>query len=389
MTRHPDTGLGRALGLYLHWPYCARICPYCDFNVYRPKGDDDALLDAILMDMADWRVRTGDRQLASLHLGGGTPSLMTPAAVARVLEAAVRLWGFAPDIEIGLEANPNDQARFAGLAEAGIKRLSLGVQSFDDAVLRKLGRDHDGSEARLAIDAALAAFDRVSVDMIYAWAGQDLAAWSVDLGEALATGAGHVSAYQLTIEAGTAFGKRSERGETLAVDGDSAADLYEATQSQCEAAGFAAYEISNHARTPQDRSTHNRLYWEGGDWIGVGPGAHGRLGQSVNGGRHATTACRRPVDYIRAIQETGSGIARDGMERLTPQDDLVERAFLGLRTIDGLDLAHLSASTGCELDAHGIAQMIDTGMLEQDGSRLRLSASGRLLADRVTREILP
>ncbi|WP_297735817.1 radical SAM family heme chaperone HemW [uncultured Maricaulis sp.] len=389
MTGSTATSLGHALGLYLHWPYCARICPYCDFNVYRPKGDDDALLDAILADMADWRVRTGDRPLASLHLGGGTPSLMTPTAVARVLETAERLWGFTTDIEIGLEANPNDHVRFAGLAEVGVQRLSLGVQSFDDAVLRQLGRDHDGPSARSAIESALAAFGRVSVDMIYAWAGQDLAAWSRDLGEALASGASHVSAYQLTIEAGTAFGKRSARGETLAVDGDSAADLYEATQALCDAAGFPAYEISNHARTPQDRSTHNRLYWEGGDWIGVGPGAHGRLGHSAKGGRFATTACRRPADYIRSVQESGSGLAADGTERLTAQDDLVERAFLGLRIIEGLDLAHVTASTGCVLDAAGITQMIEAGMLEQDGLRLRLSARGRLLADRVTREILP
>ncbi len=389
MTLQPATHLGRALGLYLHWPYCARICPYCDFNVYRPKGDDDALLEAILADMAAWRVRTGARPLASLHLGGGTPSLMTPDAVARVLETADRLWGFAPGIEIGLEANPNDQARFAGLAEVGVQRLSLGVQSFDGAVLRQLGRDHDGQSARSAIESALAVFDRVSVDMIYAWAGQDLAAWSRDLGEALGSGASHVSAYQLTIEAGTAFGKRSERGETLAEDGDSAADLYEATQSLCEAAGFPAYEISNHARTPQDRSTHNRLYWEGGDWIGVGPGAHGRLGHSVSGGRYASTACRRPADYIRTVRKSGSGLAPDGFERLTPRDDLVERAFLGLRIIDGLDLNHIAATTGCELDPAGTAQMIEAGMLEQDGPRLRLSPSGRLLADRVTREILP
>ncbi|RKQ96780.1 radical SAM family heme chaperone HemW [Maricaulis maris] len=384
------TDLGQALGLYLHWPYCARICPYCDFNVYRPKGDDEALLAAILDDMADWRERTGPRALASLHFGGGTPSLMKPDWIARVIEAADRLWGLSTGAEIGLEANPNDQARFAGIAQAGVGRLSLGVQSFDDAVLAGLGRDHDGSGARQAIDMALSSFDRVSVDMIYAHAGQTLSDWRTELGEALATGAGHISAYQLTIEPGTAFGKRTERGETLAVDGDSAADLYELTGEMCEAAGFPAYEVSNHARSDADRSTHNRIYWEGGDWIGVGPGAHGRLGRSTaDGGRIATTAARRPSDYIAGVATRGSGVPDAGREQLSPHDDMIERAFLGLRITDGLDLDHLAAATGCQPEAAGIDRMIDEGFLARDGVRIRLTPAGRLLADRVTREILP
>ena len=200
MTAAPRTSLGEALGLYLHWPYCSRICPYCDFNVYRARGDDDALLAAILSDMADWREKTGARALASLHFGGGTPSLMRPDWIGRVIETADRLWGLAEDAEIGLEANPGDQARFAGIAAAGVQRLSLGVQSFDDTVLATLGRDHDGDQSLAAIDTALAAFPRVSVDMIYAQSGQDVAAWSAELKRALASGAGHVSAYQLTIE---------------------------------------------------------------------------------------------------------------------------------------------------------------------------------------------
>lgn len=389
MTEAGGLQLGNALGLYLHWPYCARICPYCDFNVYRPKGDDEALLAAILTDMANWRSKTGARRLASFHFGGGTPSLMKPEWIERVIDTAERLWGFEVGAEIGLEANPADRARFAAIGQAGVARLSLGVQSFDDTVLGSLGRDHDGAQAREAIDAALSAFERVSVDMIYAQSGQSVGGWSRELGEALASGAGHVSAYQLTIEPGTAFGKRSERGETLAVDGDIAADLYEATQDLCAAEGFPAYEVSNHARTPADQSVHNRIYWEGGDWIGVGPGAHGRLGHSSGHGRVATTACRRPADYIAAVRKTGSGIAADGLERLAPDDDLVERTFLGLRVIDGLDLDHLLATTGCSPDSGAIERMVRDGFLQRAGARVRLTDAGRLLADRVTREILP
>ncbi|WP_291843793.1 radical SAM family heme chaperone HemW [Maricaulis sp.] len=389
MTNPAPTDLGRALGLYLHWPFCARICPYCDFNVYRPKGDDEALLAAILADMASWRDHSGPRSLASLHFGGGTPSLMKPAWIAAVIETADRLWGLEAGAEIGLEANPNDQARFDGIAAAGVRRLSLGVQSFDDPVLAALGRDHDGAGARQAINRALAAFDRVSVDMIYAHAGQTLPEWRAELGEALASGAGHVSAYQLTIEPGTAFGKRTERGETLAVDGDGAADLYELTGEMCEAAGFPAYEVSNHARSAADRSIHNRIYWEGGEWIGVGPGAHGRLGRSTQDGRIATTASRRPADYINRVARTGSGLAADGREMLAPLDDMIERAFLGLRVTEGLDLDHLAVTTGCQPDAAGIDRMVEGGFLVRDGTRIRLTTAGRLLADRVTREILP
>ncbi|WP_323760750.1 radical SAM family heme chaperone HemW [Maricaulis sp.] len=389
MTGTGPSRLGDALGLYLHWPYCARICPYCDFNVYRPKGNDEALLAAILTDMSDWRARTGDRPLASLHFGGGTPSLMKPDWIARVIETAERLWGFAPGIEIGLEANPADQARFAAIGSVGVGRLSLGVQSFDDTVLAALGRDHDAARARGAVDAALSAFSRVSVDMIYAQTGQTVEAWTRELGEALASGASHVSAYQLTIEPGTAFGKRTERGETLAVDGDSAADLYEATQALCVSRGFPAYEISNHARSPADQSVHNRIYWEGGDWIGVGPGAHGRLGRSTMDGRIATTACRRPADYIAAVSRSGSGVGDGQLERLTPDDDLVERAFLGLRVTDGLDLGHLRVTTGRSLNGDGIDRMVKDGFLHRADSRLQLTAQGRLLADRVTREVLP
>ena len=387
MTQPAPTALGDALGLYVHWPYCARICPYCDFNVYRPKGEEAALLAAILDDMSDWRERTGPRPLASLHFGGGTPSLMTPEQLEAVIARADDLWGFAGDAEIGLEANPKDIGGFAGMAGAGINRLSLGVQSFDDDALASLGRDHDASLARRAIEAAQRAFPRVSLDMIYARAGQTAAHWEAELGEALATGVGHVSPYQLTIEPGTAFGKRAGRGERLAAVPDFAADLYELTEALCPAAGLTGYEISNHARTRADQSVHNRIYWEGGDWIGVGPGAHGRIGRAAEGGRSGTEAVRRPADYVKAVAETRSGIAEE--EALSTPDEIAERILMGMRLADGLDLAHLQAVTGGTVDPEGLSRMLAQGLVSQEGDRIRLTREGRLLADGVSAELVP
>lgn len=387
MKQPAPTALGDALGLYVHWPYCARICPYCDFNVYRPKGEETALLAAILDDMAHWRERTGPRPLASLHFGGGTPSLMTPDQLDAVIAQADRLWGFATGAEIGLEANPKDIDGFAGMAGAGINRLSLGVQSFDDAALVGLGRDHDASLARRAIDAAQRAFPRVSLDMIYARAGQTAAQWEAELGEALATGVGHVSPYQLTIEPDTAFGKRAGRGERLAAVPDFAADLYELTEALCSAAGLSGYEISNHARSIADRSVHNRIYWEGGDWIGVGPGAHGRMGRAAAAGRAGTEAVRRPSDYVKAVAQTGTGIAEE--EALSPDDEIAERILMGMRLADGLDLAHLQAATGGSVDQDGLARMMAQGFVSQEGDRIRLTREGRLLADGVSAELVP
>lgn len=387
MTQPVPTALGDALGLYVHWPYCARICPYCDFNVYRPKGEEAALLSAILDDMAHWRTRTGARALASLHFGGGTPSLMSQDQLEAVIAQADRLWGFADGAEIGLEANPKDIEGFAGMAAAGINRLSLGVQSFDDAALAALGRDHDASLARRSIAAAQRAFPRVSLDMIYARAGQTAEQWQDELGEALATGAGHVSPYQLTIEPGTAFGKRAGRGERLAAVPDFAADLYELTEALCSAAGLTGYEISNHARSRADQSVHNRIYWEGGDWIGVGPGAHGRIGRAASGGRAGTEAVRRPSDYIKAVAQTGSGIAEE--EALGTGDEIAERILMGMRLAEGLDLAHLRAATGGSVDADGLARMIAQGFVVRDGDRIRLTGEGRLLADGVSAELVP
>jgi putative oxygen-independent coproporphyrinogen III oxidase len=296
------------LGLYVHWPYCARICPYCDFNVYKAaKGDPDGLLKAMLEDLALWRDRVGPRKLASVHFGGGTPSLMTPAAIAAVLERAETLFGLEPGAEIGLEANPAERGRLADIAKAGVERLSLGVQALDDASLKALGRDHDAAAGLDAIKIAQTHFDRVSFDLIYAREGQSLDDWARELTQAIGFGAGHLSLYQLTIEPGTAFQKKRDRGDLTPPDDDHAAAMFEMTQDITEAAGLPAYEVSNHARTPRDQSVHNRLYWRGADWIGIGPGAHSRIGRADRQGRISASALRRPVDYIvRRLRGTGA-----------------------------------------------------------------------------------
>ncbi len=375
------------LGLYVHWPYCARICPYCDFNVYKASGGTpDALTEALLADLDHWRTRTGPRPLASVHFGGGTPSLMTPAQIEAVLARADALWGFTPGAEIGLEANPKEAASFAGLASAGINRLSLGVQALDDASLARLGRDHDAAGALRALEAAQALFARLSIDLIYAREGQSPEDWAAELSRVLAMGLGHLSLYQLTIEPGTAFARQAERGRLTPPGDDDAADMYALTQELTEAAGLPAYEISNHARTRADQSVHNRLYWEGADWIAIGPGGHARVGAHISGGRLAAEAARRPADYIA---RAASGAAHE-IEVLSARDEAVERVLMGMRLVDeGLDLAALKALTGYEVDAEGLALALSRGQVRRDGARLILTPAGRIFADAVAGGLAP
>lgn len=379
--------LSRALGLYIHWPYCARICPYCDFNVYRPKGAEDALLEAILDDMRGWRERTGARRLTSLHFGGGTPSLLSVSALQRLIDAAGRVWGFVDNPEIGLEANPNDSVVFVDYASVGINRLSVGVQSFDSGALERLGRDHSAAEAVAAVELAQRAVDQVSLDLIYAWHGQSLEHWQGELRQAVELGVGHVSPYQLTIESGTAFGKRAERGDRLALEPDDAADFYSATDEVLGQAGFQRYEISNHARNEAAQSTHNRLYWEGGDWIGIGPGAHGRLGAHSQSGRIATEAARRPGDYIDQVATTGWGVR--SLETLSADDERTERVLMGMRLAAGLDLAQVADFTGLGIDEAECRRMAELGYVERDQTRLKLTREGQLLGDGVSMALIP
>tara|TARA_R110002073_G_scaffold7591_4_gene43148 strand:+ start:721 stop:1875 length:1155 start_codon:yes stop_codon:yes gene_type:complete len=379
--------LADALGLYVHWPYCARICPYCDFNVYRPKGQEDALLEAILADMTHWRELGGARSLASIHFGGGTPSLMTGAQIERLISHAETLWGLDDGAEIGLEANPNNVEHFGDFIAAGINRLSVGVQSLEDAALKQLGRDHDGPLARRAIERAMAVCDRVSIDMIYARAGQTAKSWEAELCEILAFGAGHISPYQLTIEARTAFGRRAARGEQLDSPEGLAADLFELTHEICDAHGLAAYEISNHAREPADQSRHNRLYWEGGDWIGVGPGAHGRIGSASETGRQACEARAQPKAYLDAVAASASGVAT--REILTAADERAERILMGMRLSDGLDLDVLQRKTGLTIDQTACDRLSAQGLVERVANRIRLLPAGRIFADRISGELVP
>lgn len=371
------------LGVYVHWPYCARICPYCDFNVVRDRGrieEQAALADAIVADLEAQRVLTGERTLLSIFFGGGTPSLMDPTQVARVIEAAKRLWSSADDLEISLEANPTDAEtdRFAALADAGVQRLSLGVQALDDAALRTLGRNHGADEARRAMATARQAFPRLSIDLIYARPGQTDAAWRAELAEALAAGPEHVSPYQLTIEAGTAFDRAVGRGTLKVPDEDLAATLFETTQEVLEAAGFDAYEVSNHARGETARSRHNLVYWRGVDYVGVGPGAHGRLASPE--GRVATTAHRAIGDYIAAVERHGVGFTR---EILTPEEAAEERLVLGLRIDAGVAFAEMRP-LGLAPASPKVRDLVEAGLLVDDPNRLRATRQGRLVLDRLT-----
>jgi len=373
------------LGLYIHWPYCARICPYCDFNVYRARGKDDALFDALLADLDYWVALLRGRRLSSIHFGGGTPSLMTAQQVGRLIERAHDGFDFDPDIEIGLEANPNDVDRFAPFAGAGVNRLSLGVQSFQDGPLKALGRDHDGDASQKALGAALSTFANVSIDLIYAREGQTEAAWATELSEALATGISHLSLYQLTIEPGTAFAKRVDRGELSPPGDDVGERLYRLTQTLCDDAGLSGYEISNHAM-PGAESRHNRLYWEGGDWIGIGPGAHGRIGSHSQGGRLATETALRPSDYIRRQTETGTGSTS---ETLSALDEVRERILMGLRVDGGLDLDRLKRTTGLGMNPDEMTRYVAQGWLKQSRTHLSFSKEGRLLADGIAAALCP
>jgi putative oxygen-independent coproporphyrinogen III oxidase len=371
-------------GIYVHWPYCSAICPYCDFNVYRARGADNApLLAAIEADLAEHAQRFGKREALSLFLGGGTPSLLRGDEIARLIDAASRAFTLAADCEITLEANPEDADLFAEQAAAGVNRFSVGAQAFEDAALKALGRKHDARSALRAVDAAAATGQRVSLDMIYAREGQSIAAWRDELSEALTLPVEHVSLYQLTIEPQTAFARRVDRGQLTPPDADASAELYEATQEACGAAGFPAYEISNHARSEAARARHNLLYWRSDDWIGVGPGAHGRV--THNGARRALEAQRRPSDYIDAVNEHGVGWLSDAT--LTGEETADEVLIMGLRTDEGVDLARFETLRGTPVKADALDWLQQQGLIARDGMRVCLTAQGRPLANRIALEI--
>jgi oxygen-independent coproporphyrinogen-3 oxidase len=374
-----------SFGIYVHWPYCGAICPYCDFNVYRARGADNApLIEAIAADMEEHAQRFGRREAASMFFGGGTPSLLSGAEIARLIEAASRSFLLSSDCEITLEANPEDYERFDEHAAAGVNRFSIGAQALDDAALKALGRRHDAATARWAIEAAARTGRRVSLDLIYAREGQDAAEWRAELEAALKLPVEHASLYQLTIEPETAFARRVDRGQFTPPDAEAAAALYETTQEVCAAAGLPAYEISNHARGGAAQSRHNLLYWRSADWIGVGPGAHGRV--SIDGARIATEAQRRPADYIDAVAESAIGWIEES--RLSGEEAAAETLLMGLRIDEGADIARVEALRGSPVNREALHWLLEQALVVADERRIRLTQRGRLLANRIAAELL-
>lgn len=371
------------VSLYVHWPYCSRICPYCDFNVTRDRGQASqrSLFDAIVTDLKSQAAMVGQRKLASVFFGGGTPSLLPPEWVAELITTARSLFGDGGDIEITLEANPTDAeiGRYEGFRQAGINRLSLGVQSLDDAALKFLGRNHSAAEAIRGIETAQKVFGRVSLDLIYALPEQSVAAWEAELTAAVALGIEHISPYQLTIEPATAFGRAVRRRQWAPPQEELAEAFYFQTQETLEAYGFEAYEVSNHASAKAARSAHNVLIWEGVDYIGVGPGAHGRL--TRNGHRHTTTALSDLKAYTARVTETGTGHDVEVLSSLEAEE---EATMLGLRLSDGLDLRRTPS-----LDlATRATPLIADDFMAMEGNRLRATPKGRVLLDRLLMELL-
>jgi len=321
--------------LYIHWPFCLAKCPYCDFNSHvRERVDHAAWEAALLADMRHEHALAGGQRLESIFFGGGTPSLMPPALVARLLDEAEKLWGFAEGIEITLEGNPSsvEAANYAELALAGINRVSLGLQALDNETLRFLGRLHDAAEGLAALDVAQRQFDRVSFDLIYARPGQTLAMWEAELARALGFGTGHLSLYQLTIEPGTRFETMVRKHEFEPLGDDACADLYDLTAQMTAQAGLPAYEISNHAR-PGEESRHNLTYWRYRDYCGIGPGAHGRRGGV------ATVRHRKPENWLAGVAASGHGISEEQV--LAPRDQAAEALLMGLRLSEGIDIEAL------------------------------------------------
>lgn len=373
-------------GLYLHWPFCASKCPYCDFNSHvAAEIDQSRWQRAYLSEIARVGALTPGRVLNTVFFGGGTPSLMAPELVAAVLEAVRATWACANDLEVTLEANPGsaEAGRFRGYRDAGVTRLSMGLQALNDPDLKRLGRLHTVAEARAAFEIARATFDRVSFDLIYARQDQTLADWRAELSEALTRAVDHLSLYQLTIEDGTAFGARAAAGGLRGLpDDDLGADLYALTQELCDAAGMPGYEVSNHAR-PGEESRHNLIYWRGGDYAGIGPGAHGRL--TLGGQRFATDTPKGPADWLAQVEQGGSGDRE--VSALPPADQAAEYLMMSLRLAEGSDLGRFAALGGA-INPIKIDELNDLGLIEKLPGRLRTTASGRIVLNGVLRELL-
>ena len=373
-------------GLYIHWPFCQAKCPYCDFNSHVSASiDQDDWAAAYLSELDRVSAETSDRILGTVFFGGGTPSLMDPMLIDQIMDRIRRNWSLANDFEVTIEANPSsvEASRFKSYRAAGVDRVSLGIQALNDTDLRALGRLHSAKEARAAMDLAQTCFDRASFDLIYARQNQTLTDWEGELTEALKLGFSHMSLYQLTIEDGTAFGARHARGllKGLPTD-DSAADMFELTQEMMQTAAMPAYEVSNHAQIGQE-ARHNQIYWRGGDYLGIGPGAHGRV--TLDGQRCATETPLSPALWLTAVKTNGSGeSARTPLSR-SEQD--TEYLMMSLRTSEGSDLNRLHASTKNDLDIK-IKELGDLGLLTQSEDRLSVPAEKRIVLNAVLSKLL-
>lgn len=366
-------------GIYIHWPFCKSKCPYCDFNSHvRDRIEHDRWRAALLRELDHYADATSGRRVTSVFFGGGTPSLMEPATVGAVLERIAARWTVGDDLEVSLEANPTsvEADKFRAFRAAGVNRLSMGIQALDDASLKFLGRQHNAAEATGAIELAAKTFDRFSFDLIYARPGQSVAAWEAELTRALDYAVGHLSVYQLTIEEGTAFFPLHARGDLVLPDEDLAGDLYEATQSLLDRAGLPAYEISNHAR-PGEESRHNLTYWRYGDYVGVGPGAHGRL--TLDGEKFATRAHRAPEIWLERVERDGHGAATP--EPVPREARGSELLMMGLRLREGVARARLVEEAGRDLDglvdAAALGRLVTGGFLEVDDTAIRATHEGR------------
>ncbi len=376
-----------AFGVYVHWPFCAAKCPYCDFNshVRHSPPDQARYAAAFARELAHFAALTPGREVTSVFLGGGTPSLMQPATVAAILDTIGKLWRVSADAEVTLEANPSsvEAERFRGYRAAGVNRVSLGVQALDDGALKSLGRIHDVAEARRAVELARATFPRLSFDLIYARPGQTLESWRQELQAAIAMAADHLSLYQLTIEAETPFARLFAAGKLAMPEPALAADLYELTQDVSEAHGLPAYEISNHA-APGAESRHNLAYWRYDDYVGAGPGAHGRL--TVGGAKRATMTEKHPETWLQRVETGGHGLVTD--ELLTLEESADEMLLMGLRLREGIFPERYFSMSGRSFSAERLRFLQESGFLERSAEgRLRATRDGWLVLDLVVADL--
>ena len=370
------------LGIYIHWPYCLAKCPYCDFNshVTDTAPDQTRWKRALVRELESLAERVSNRRAESIFFGGGTPSLMAPDTVAELVSRIQDFWPSSTGLEITLEANPtsSEAGRFRAFADAGVNRLSLGIQALNDKDLKRLGRRHTADEAMEALEMGQAVFSRLSFDLIYARTGQTVQDWERELAAALDFAKGHLSLYQLTIEKGTAFYQAARDGRMQLPEDGAADKLYKITQKLCEAAGLPAYEISNHA-APGEESVHNLNYWRGGDYIGIGPGAHSRLGG------HALETERNPVAWLSQVEKLENGLISD--EKLTRLEIAEERLLMGLRLREGVDLGNLARCTGYGVADNLIEGYVNDGFLQLNDNRLRVTSCGRFVLNRLIGEL--